>query len=260
MTAAPRPAPPVATDERADPRTDAPGADPSADGRDPERVVREVRESMGERPSVDDLREAVTASEREVGAEATRDRLRSGDLTAGDGTPLLEGLSRGERRDLAAEYKADVLERGAAPDVALDADAQRLAGQTASVRDHLAAVYQEPDRALDTLHGLDAEGRADFAAGRTDLGERRTDALAAEPRRDGLLAHLDVRDQFPEPAAQVDAAREQGRTRDLAREFEPNSGVGGVDPTRGLVEKRDASFEGKTIDQLAYQMSVPQQI
>ena len=265
-----RPAPSAETaDLRPDAASDGPGGEaPGADGRDVGQVVREAREAAGRPETPDSYREAVAASEAEVGAVATRNRIAYGELTGADGQPLLSGLSREEREGLAQEYVADLRERAAAPDVALTETGEKLARQTAAVRDHLGTVYEDPDAALARLEGLDKQGRADFAAGRIDLGERRADAPDAELNTDGLLAHLDVRDRWPDEAGAVDAARDQDRTRELAREVDPENQprrsldelLEGVDPKRSLAEAGQDDFASKVTSQLAYQMSVPQQV
>ena len=259
-TAEPRPAPSAATDDL---RPEAAGPASGVDDRDPEQVVREAREAAGRPDKTDAYREAVAASEAEVGGAATRDRITSGELAGADGGPLLDGLSRSERGGLADAYVADLQNRAAGPDVALDATGKELARQTEAVHSHLGTVYQDPDAALARLEGLDAQGRMDFAAGRADLGERRPDAPG--PDTNALLAHVDVRDNFPEASQAVDGAREQDRTRALASEVEPQ----GVDPTDA--QRQEANPARKSIGdelslanrmehQLAYQAAGPQQI
>lgn len=160
-----------------------------------------------------------------------------------------------------------VREARAAAGASVDADAARFADQTESIRAHLGAFYTDPDRALQTLEGLDRAGREDFAAGRIDIGERRADA-PGEPMTDGLLAHVDVREYRPGAAAAFDTAREADRARG------PGEEVGGPDPGRdGPTDARrqeadpskqslgdELSPMNRIEHQLAYQAAGPQQL
>lgn len=258
-----RPAPSAST---SDLRPDAAVGVQSDLDRDPEQAVREAREAAGEAETTGTYREAVAASEAEVGAAATRDRIASGELTGADGQPVLYGFSPAERSGLAESYVSDVQQQAAAADVPLTETAGRLEQQTDRVHDHLATVYQDPDAALSALESLDAQGREDFGAGRTDLGERRADAPDAGPNTDALLAHLDVRDRHPSESAALDAARDQERVRELAAELDPSgpsrdsADLQNVDPQRSMAQLNQKDLMAQTNSQMGYQASLPQQI
>ena len=267
-----RPAPSVAREAADEGRPDPPGTDPAIDARDPEQVVREAREAAGApsagAPAIDAVREAVSASEAAVGTARTLDRIESGSLRDTDGGAVLDGLSADQRTDLAVEYVGDLRARASDPHGIVAVEADQLAKVTKSLEAHVDTFYANGPEAFATLKDLDEGGRADFVAGRTDIGEPRAGAPAGGPNREALAALAEIREGHPVAADMVDSGHTPSPAYGGAKEVgAPDPGRDGpTDAERQEVNPAKQSLGdelspmNRMEHQLAYQAASPQQI
>ena len=254
-------------------RLDArPEADPTLDP-SPEEMLRDVREAAREvgtgTPAKID--EAIAASEAEVGAAATRDRILSGGLMAADGTALLDGLAQDQRAELARSYEGGIRERAAGPDVALTPEMRDLkALEETAVRPLIADHFQDPAAAMDRLKALDEAGQTALAEGDTRvLGETKDGASLGAKESRALAAFADEWDQQPEAAALIGASQDQEHARTLQADLDGTKGPGHDPETPARMNEQDPARQGMQDEmslrdrmeyQIAYQATAVPQI
>lgn len=248
-----------------DPSRDAvgPEADLSA-----EEVARDARAASPDANATtpDAVREAIAASEAEVGAAATRERILSGELMAADGTALLEGLSQDQRTEMADAYVSDIRERAGGPDVALSSEMTNLRNlEEMGIRPLLEKHYQDPEAAMAELKSLsedeiDALARGDMSV----LGDAKKAASLDASESRALSAFADEWDQSPEAAALITESQDQDRARALEADIDGRDDPSGArrheqDPARKVIDD-DMSLRDRMEHQIAYQAAAVPQI
>ncbi|MEM6287040.1 MAG: hypothetical protein AAF845_07775 [Bacteroidota bacterium] len=240
-----------------------------------EEIVREAREASPEVTTVspDIVEEAIAASEAEVGAAATRDRILDGSLETADGTSLLDGLSQDQRTEMAQAYENDIRERANGPDVELTSEMTNLKNleeMDGGIRSILADNFQDPEAALARLRSLDEDQIAALAQGDTSvLGDPSQGAAVDPSEARALSAFADEWDQSPEAALRIEQAQDQEEARAQAADLDGRDPNGPdrqtdaqrfeQDPSRKGLED-DLSLRDRMEHQIAYQAAAVPQI
>lgn len=253
-----------------EPETERVSDRPEADADSTETVLRDQREASGGGvpTTPDEIREAIAASEAEVGAAATSERIRSGELLAADGSSLLEGLSQGQRAEMAQQYEADIRERADGPDVELTSEMRNLKNlEEKGIQPILAKNFADPEAAMDRLKSLNETEIEALANGDASvLGDLRERASLDENESRSLSAFADDWDQNPEAAALIERAWDQEHARDMRDDLDARDrGDDGTrkheqDPARKSLDDETLSLQDRMQHQIAYQAAAIPQI